>query len=351
MSRLTIAANRGDIGGGEVMLLHLAQALRDIGTDVVVVGPEHPGDLLQEADGQGLQVEAIPASDRRSYLLNLRAWDRKHRDGVLWCNGLVPAVATAGHPQRVVHLHQLPTRRQRPLARAARHAALATVVPSWFMAEHLPGSIVLPNFVPPPDLRRRRSDDFRIGFLGRASTLKGTDVLAQAVARLEKDHPTARRIIVGGASRFVAADDAAGIQQALDALHTPVDMLGWVAPQEFLGQVDVLAVPSRVPESFGLVAAEAMAAGVPLIVSDAGALPEVVGPDHPWVVPAGDPQALARVLRSVETADADTVERAVLAAQARWEDRFSPAAGAANLRELLSSIGMSTGTLESGASA
>lgn len=296
-------------------------------------------------------MEAIPATDRRSYLLNLRAWDRKHRDGVLWCNGLLPAVATTGHRQRVVHLHQLPTPKQRLPAGAARHGALATVVPSQFMAEHVPGSTVLPNFVPSGDVVHRPSGDFRIGFLGRPSSLKGTDVLAQAVARLENDHPAARRVVVGGASRFIAAGDAAGIQQALEALHTRVDMLGWVAAREFLAQIDVLVVPSRVPESFGLVAAEAMAAGVPVLVSDAGALPEVVGPDHPWVVPAGDPDALARALRSVETASAGAVERSVAAAHRRWSERFSGAAGTVNLRAVLSFIGLPVGTVDGGAPA
>ena len=348
MTGLTIAANRGDIGGGEVMLLHLAHALRGLGTDVLVVAPEQPADLVQHAMDSGFAVEAVPATDRRSYLLNLRSWDRKRGDGILWCNGLLPAVATTGRPRRVVHLHQLPTPKQRPLARAARHAALATVVPSWFMAERLPGSTVLPNFVPSPDVLGRPSDEFRIGFLGRPSSLKGTDVLARAVARLESEHPAARRVVVGGASRFIAADDAADIEHALKALHTPLDLLGWVAPQDFLAQIDVLVVPSRVPESFGLVAAEAMAAGVPVVVSDAGALPEVVGPDHPWIVPKGDPDALAGALWSVESASNDAVERTVRAARRRWSERFSPAAGAANLRALLSSLELPITSVEEG---
>ena len=49
--------------------------------------------------------------------------------------------------------------------------------------------------------------------------------------------------------------------------------------------------PSRSGETFGLAAAEAMACGVPVAASRVGALPELV-PDE-WLVPAGDPQALA----------------------------------------------------------
>ena len=48
-----------------------------------------------------------------------------------------------------------------------------------------------------------------------------------------------------------------------------------MTPAAFFAEVDLAVFPSRVAESFGLVAAEAMAAGTPYVVSDAGALPEV----------------------------------------------------------------------------
>lgn len=53
-------------------------------------------------------------------------------------------------------------------------------------------------------------------------------------------------------------------------------------------------VPSRSGETFGLAAAEAMASGVPVAGSRVGALPELI-PDQ-WLVPAGDPRALAEVI-------------------------------------------------------
>jgi glycosyltransferase involved in cell wall biosynthesis len=74
----------------------------------------------------------------------------------------------------------------------------------------------------------------------------------------------------------------------------------------FLGRVDdrelarlragaaVALVPSRSAETFGLAAAEAMAAGVPVIASRAGALPELVGEDA--LVAPGDVDALARAI-------------------------------------------------------
>jgi glycosyltransferase involved in cell wall biosynthesis len=53
-------------------------------------------------------------------------------------------------------------------------------------------------------------------------------------------------------------------------------------------------VPSRSGETFGLAAAEAMASGLPVVASRVGALPELI-PDE-WLVPAGDPRALAAAI-------------------------------------------------------
>jgi glycosyltransferase involved in cell wall biosynthesis len=77
----------------------------------------------------------------------------------------------------------------------------------------------------------------------------------------------------------------------------------------FLGAVDeerlrplraeaaVALVPSRSGETFGLAAAEAMAAGVPVVAARVGALPELVPDD--WLVPAGDAAAMAGTIERV----------------------------------------------------
>ena len=60
---------------------------------------------------------------------------------------------------------------------------------------------------------------------------------------------------------------------------------------------DVLCLPSDARETWGLVVNEALACGLPVIVSDAcGCAPDLVGPDNGWSIPCGDEEALRRTL-------------------------------------------------------
>jgi glycosyltransferase involved in cell wall biosynthesis len=84
-----------------------------------------------------------------------------------------------------------------------------------------------------------------------------------------------------------------------------VELVGAVAQAEvpaFLAGLDVLVAPSRTmpagAEQFGRVVVEAMWAGTPVVVSDSGALPEVVG-DAGVVVPEDHVGALAVALRDL----------------------------------------------------
>ncbi|MEV1128811.1 glycosyltransferase [Agromyces sp. NPDC049794] len=133
-----------------------------------------------------------------------------------------------------------------------------------------------------------------VGFLGRLVPEKGVLVLLDAVAR----DPRLRLRIAGSgplAPELGARADAAGIADRVEVLG-PIDPDAVV---DFSRTLDVLAVPSLPTpswtEQFGRVAVEAMACGVPVVSSDAGALPEVVG-GAGVVVPAGDAAALADAL-------------------------------------------------------
>lgn len=344
MNKIYIAANNGDMGGGEVMLLNIARVLRSLGRSVTIVGPAQPAELVDAAQDEGFSTVILPATNRRDYLVQLRAWDRKQRNGLLWCNGLLPAVATAGSKNRIVHLHQLPAGKQKFLLPLARRGAQATIVPSNYLSTLVPQSRVLHNWVhevPAPLVRDTPGDIFRVGFLGRTSTIKGTDVLAQAVYELNNEFDGRFRLILGGSAKFVDTESQKTVGDTLARLGQSVEAMGWVTPESFMKNIDVLVMPSVWGEPFGLVAAEAMSARVPLIISDAGALPEVVGENYPWVARQGDPIDLARVIRDCRNTlliDPETAQEIAGAAYWRWQEHFSPEAGKARVADVLSYV-------------
>lgn len=218
---LTIASNQGEFGGGEVMLISIAEAARDLGYDVTIVAPATPSDVVEQAQTCGFDTVAIPSDSRTQYLANLKKWDLRHRKGLLWCNGLRPALATAGHRNRIVHLHQQPQGRLSFLASFARVGALATVVPSQFLADRIPGSIALWNWTPhlPTRTRETRVDTnpLIIGYLGRLSQDKGVDILCQSIGEI-LPRGLDVKLLVAGESRFVAHSEARDIQAHIQDL-------------------------------------------------------------------------------------------------------------------------------------
>lgn len=135
-----------------------------------------------------------------------------------------------------------------------------------------------------------------VGVLGRLVPEKGLAVLLDAVA----GHPRLHARIAGAGPLADALPDWVRQRGIVDR----VMLTGLIAPDDvhdFYRSIDVLAVPSTPTatwtEQFGRVAVEAMAAGVPVVSSDAGALPDVVG-GAGIVVPAGDAEKLADALEA-----------------------------------------------------
>ncbi|SMF53915.1 Glycosyltransferase involved in cell wall bisynthesis [Azospirillum oryzae] len=188
--------------------------------------------------------------------------------------------------------------------RAARHAAgalaggfidgMALVTLSdrqrAVIASHLaPGTITLP--VPNPVEVEDRGPAPVAGnrpmlFVGRLSREKGAALLAEAAA--QADCPV----------RFVGdGDEAAAVRR----LNPEAELAGWLPPDAVLEEVRrarALVVPSLWYETFGLAAYEALANGVPIVVSDNCAAAEAVLPgENGFLFRSGDAADLARCLR------------------------------------------------------
>lgn len=344
ISSIALATNNGDIGGGEIMLFSIAEAINRLGIKVTVVAPERPGGVVDEAAARGFACVEVKARNRMEWMRGLRAWDAAERSGLLWCNGLVPALATAGRPGRIVHLHQLPRGLQNAALAVAQKGALRTLVPSIFVAMRVPRATVFPNWTRPVTIRSREpiGAPTIVGYLGRHSEEKGLPCLAEALTLIENRNPGAYRLVLAGEPRFSSADDQRLVADALSPIEHMIDRVGWVSPEAFFSQVDVAAFPSLVPESFGLVVAEAMSAKVPFVISDSGALAEVAGNAHPLVVPAGDASALADALERSAT---EVTQEMRDSSHQRWQQLFSPEAGQQRVADLLTSLGYWTGDI------
>jgi glycosyltransferase involved in cell wall biosynthesis len=158
---------------------------------------------------------------------------------------------------------------------------------------------VVPNAVDPrlmEDLARTpvtRQGRPTVLMVGNVLPRKNLPMLARAV-RLMRDRGEDVALCVIGNVQAAGRRDA---RTARELLRDDVSFSGYVARETLareLRSAHVLAFPSLF-EGFGIPALEAMAAGLPVVVSDQAALPEVVG-GAGLVVPAEDPEAWATAL-------------------------------------------------------
>lgn len=125
--------------------------------------------------------------------------------------------------------------------------------------------------------------------------IKGVDVLMDAFCTLAAERPDVRLELIGK-----LRDGPAKARLDASGLEGRVTCRSGVSREDIANlyrRASVVACPARF-EGFGFPAAEAMACGTPVVASDGGALPEVVG-EAGLIVPAGDAGALAQGLTRV----------------------------------------------------
>jgi glycosyltransferase involved in cell wall biosynthesis len=133
-----------------------------------------------------------------------------------------------------------------------------------------------------------------VGVVARLAGEKGVDVFLRAASLLSEELPNVDFVVVGDGPE----------REALEVLAHDLHLTGQCVflgrrrdVPEILSALDVLVVPSR-EESFGLVALEGVAAGVPTIASEVAGLREILeGVDLVKFVRPDDPEAIARALK------------------------------------------------------
>jgi glycosyltransferase involved in cell wall biosynthesis len=257
------------------------------------------------------------------------AWQRTNGPPIEWWTGavdvvhgpnfVVPPARQAGrvvtiHDLTVLHYPQLctaDTLRYPPLLRRAIASGAWVHTVSRFVADEVRDAfaidpervVVVPNGVTtdapgdPAVGRQLAGHERYVLALGTIEPRKDHPTLVAAFDELAAEQPELG-LVIAGPDGWGATDLAAALGRCHHADR--ITRLGFVDPPTraaLLAGAAAFAYPS-VYEGFGLPPLEAMAAGTPVVATDAGAVPEVVG-DAALLVPVGDPAALAGALAQV----------------------------------------------------
>jgi glycosyltransferase involved in cell wall biosynthesis len=383
--RIALLSVSADIGGSETSLLELVRGLASTpGVEPTVVLPR-PGPLESRVRAAGAASRVLPmpeallefgewsmrtvggiarsgatvaraAAATRAHVRSLADLLRELNPDVVHTNGLkmhvLAARAAAPCVPIVWHLHEYlqPRRMSRLLLRHHLRRASAIVANSRSVAADLARALggdapitTIYNAVDPvefaptgpvADLDRlanlppAAAGVCRVGLLATFARWKGHDVFLRAV----REAPAPIRAYVIGGPVY----DTAGSQHTIEELRARASDLGIAdrvgftgfvdRPSDALRALDVVVHASTEPEPFGLVIAEGMSCGKPVVVSRAGGAAELVTEDVDALATApGDATALAAAL---DRCASDPGLRARLGAEARRTAmrRFDPAA-------------------------
>lgn len=335
--RVVFLDHCAQLSGGELALLRLLTAL-DVDAHVILA---EDGPLVGRLRSAGVAVDVVPmattvrclprrklrsalaptvaAATAAGHSVRL-AWRlRRLRPDLVHTNSLKAALygGTAGRMAGVPvvwHLRDRIAADYLPPAGVGLVRTAARILPSAVIAnsEATLRSLGSPGVVVPSPVdgmpvtgracgARRSSDPLRVGMVGRFTPWKGQHVFVDAFASAFPDG--AARCVLIGSPLFGAEDEAYAseirrhIQRS--GVADRVELKGQVEDStEIYRDLDVLVHASVVPEPFGLVVAEGMAAGVAVVAADAGGPAELItdGVDG-CLYPPGDVDALAACLR------------------------------------------------------
>lgn len=197
-----------------------------------------------------------------------------------------------------------------------------------YPASVLPLGIDLAPFasLPPADAFLKRCPQLSgksvILFLSRLHPIKGLDNLLRAMARLAPDYPDVCLVLVGDGEPAYVSE-----LQAQAAALGLIERIVWTGPLydadklAAFAAADLFVLPSY-SENFGLAAVEALAAGLPLVISDQVGIQREVAQAEAGLVTPCDPIALAQALAAM-LASPDLRVRCSANARRLAEQRFS----------------------------
>lgn len=319
--RIAFVLWEGRLGGGEKMTAELAGGLRAGGIDASLFFVRDAADLAIELERREIPYRNYGAPNARRAMLGFRRFVNEAMevapDGIVLPNvgHLAITLRLGGYKAPLLaiqhgDLYLIDQMSLMPKARRRfeRSVGVRLIDAEVAVSDHILADIMrqahprrvarihhgvdLQRFTPEPDTR----DPKRcvIGCASRMVKGKGVTELVRAFAQVAaEDSAVTLRIAGDGPART----DVADLVRSL-SLEARVDMPGVAQDMPaFWRDVDIAVMPSVLPESFGLVALEAMAVGRPVVATRNGGIVEVVDDGVTGtLVDPGDSDALARVL-------------------------------------------------------
>jgi glycosyltransferase involved in cell wall biosynthesis len=311
----------------EQLLLGMAKHLADepLEIDIAYVLP-HKRALVADFSALGLRTVCLGDGGRRRWPLRLRRHLRDNRYDVVHTHSPVPAVAArvlspAGtalvHTEHNVwpRLHRLTywgnvlTHRRNDAVIAVSEAVAASLRPPRFLPWLLscPVDVVLQGIdaaefrsTPARRAEARRAfglgEEPVLGTVGNLTAKKDHRTLLAAFAELRDSYPTARLLVAGTGPLESELRAFAGLLNLTDAV-TFLGMRDDVPA--VLAALDLFVLSSR-HEGLPIALLEALAAGLPCVVTSVGGVPEVVQHGREgYLVPAGEPSLMAVAMAKI----------------------------------------------------
>jgi len=315
------------VGGAEWMAHNLAVALQKRGHRIVVLAPYQvrrgEGPLPTELEVRHYLKPFSKKWGTRIALPQLLWAHLRHRFDLLHCHAAYPQGYIAWSFHRLTGVPYLIApygteivrgERERNVAkveariRSTVPKAAASIAISRYIADELisadappervhviPCGVDVASYAQAEPYRRARPYLF---MMGRMHRVKGIDYLLQAWKIIESQLPGIDLLIAGGGPELERYRSLAGEL----GIGARVEFLGSVTEQQkaslYRGAL-LFTCPSHM-EHFGIVNIEALAAGVPVVSSNVGGIPDIVRPgENGLLVPHADSEALADALLSV----------------------------------------------------
>lgn len=351
-------------GGLESVVLALAGAQRDAGDPVLVVAVEsdggHRSPFQDAARARGLSVVPVPASGRR-YWREREAVGKilgDERPDLLHTHGYRPDVLDAPIARKrgiptvtTVHGFTGGGRKNRAYEwlqkRSFRRFDAVVAVSRKLRDELVSGGVppervhAIPNAWEPSGSPVARSEARRylglaegtatLGWVGRMSPEKGPDVMIRALAAMAS--PEAHLSMIGSGTMEEECRRLAGRLGVSSRCR-------WhgIVPDaaSLLRAFDAIVLTSRT-EGTPMILLEAMAAGVPIVSTSVGGVPDVVSAEEAVLVSSGDVPALAREVEEVLADPPGAAERA-RAAKHRLEQDFAVRPWVQRYREVYQAV-------------